>query len=194
MKTKLSKGQKKLFETFIFLIKLIVLSIPLYVLLFFSEVLMPLQNLVAYNVHFILKSVWAEVVMDGVLIKSGWFTFFISEDCTGWKSMLFLFALIFAVPRVQVKKRLMGLAAGIPAIYAGNLFRIVLVVFIWQAFGYETAMIMHDYFWQIGLVSLVLVVWILWLVWAGKIGGDNKKEGFLKLIRKCKCMLFRDST
>ncbi len=179
MKIKLDRGQRKLFETLLFLVKLLVFAIPLYIMLAFSEVLLPLQGAVSHNVYHILKSLGFEVVRSGFLLRADGFAFLVSEDCTGWKSMLFLAALIFAVPGVLVKKRLLGLLVVVPVIYIGNLLRILAVVFIWKAYGYEFANIIHDYFWQLGLISLVLIVWVSWLIWAGK-----AEVKFLKRFRK----------
>lgn len=179
MGIKLDSRQRKLFETFLFLVKLIVFAIPLYFVLIFNEILLPLQGVVSHNVYHILKSLGFEVVRSGFLLRADGFAFLISEDCTGWKSMLFLAALIFAVPRVLIKKRLLGLLVGVPVIYIGNLLRILVMVFIWKAYGYEFANIIHDYFWQLGLISLVLIMWISWLIWVGK-----AKVTFLKRFRK----------
>jgi exosortase/archaeosortase family protein len=168
MKIKLNKRQKGLFDTLLFLVKLMIFAIPLYLILSFEGIVYPLQEAVSQNIGFILQSLGFKVSLDGFLIKANDIVFLISEDCTGWKSMLFLTAVIFAVPRVSMKKRLVGLVIGIPLIYIGNLARILLVVFAWQGYGLEFANIIHDYFWQAGLISLVLIIWVSWLVWAGK--------------------------
>lgn len=179
MGIKLSREQEKLFETLLFLVKLLIFAIPLYVVLNFQGILLPLQEVVSQNVYFVLKSIGFEVLRDGFLLRAGEIAFFISEDCTGWKSMLFLAALMFAVPRVLMKKRLLGLVFGVIVIYMGNLLRILIMVFVWEAYGYEFAMIMHGYFWQFGLISLVLIVWISWLIWVRKV-----KITFLKRLHK----------
>lgn len=179
MGIKLSKEQRRLFETFLFLAKLIVLAIPLYLIMGFQDVLLPLQEVVTQNVQFILKSLGFEVLRNGFLLKADGIVFLISEDCTGWKSMLFLSALMLAVPSVVMKKRIIGLLLGIPVIYAGNILRILVMVFVWKVYGYEVASIVHIYFWQLGLISLVLVLWLSWLIWSGKI-----KITFLKRLHK----------
>jgi len=83
--------------------------------------------------------------------------------------MLFLLALMMAVPKVSREKRLIGISFGIPLIYLGNLVRILLLVYIQQLYGLGLANLVHDYLWQAGLISLVLAMWILWLVWVRKI-------------------------
>jgi exosortase/archaeosortase family protein len=168
MKLKLSGEQKRLFDIFLFLFKLLLFAIPLYIILFFHGVLFPLQIAVSQNVEFLLNSFGLDVLREGIVFKVNGFLFLISEDCTGWKSMLFLAALLFAVPRVDLKRRLIGLAAGLLLIYIGNLARILIMVSVSLGYEAEFASLVHDWFWQFGLVSLVLLIWIAWLAWAGK--------------------------
>jgi exosortase/archaeosortase family protein len=84
--------------------------------------------------------------------------------------MLFLAALIFAVPKVGIRKRVLGVAMGIPVIYFGNVMRILLVVCLWKSFGYGIAEVFHDYLWQAGLAIVVLTAWVVWLKWSGRLG------------------------
>lgn len=168
-KMKLDKGQKRLFETLVFLLKVLAFAIPLYLIMHFQNVLFPLQELVSQNVQAVLQAFGFTVSRDGFLIRANDTFFFISEDCTGWKSMLLLTALICAVPRVVMKKRLAGLAGGVAALYIGNLARILLMILAWQAYGFAFAIMLHNYMWQAGLISLVLVIWFLWLAWTGKL-------------------------
>ncbi len=171
MKTRLNRGQKRMLSTLVFLIKLLLFTIPLYLILAFSQVMLPLQRLVISHVRFLLVSMGFRVSIDNLLVSiSGAvpFAFFISEDCTGWKSMLLLVALISAFPKVRMKERLAGVAFGIPVIYTGNLARILAVVFVQQSLGTGAAMVLHDYLWQAGLIALVLLTWLFWLSWANK--------------------------
>jgi exosortase/archaeosortase family protein len=168
---KFNPAQKRMWNLSLFLIRLLVLSIPLYLLMSFSSVLFPLQVLVASQVGWILQAMGYTVTQDIALITvsdplSGWiFRFWIDADCTAWKSMLFAFALIFAVPRVKMRKRLYGLVLAIPVIWIGNLIRITWSVLIEQSYGLETAVFVHDVLWQLGLIVLVLAVWLIWLKW-----------------------------
>jgi exosortase/archaeosortase family protein len=169
---KLNKRQKKLWRTFGFLVRLLVLSIPLYIVIGLGISLMPLQVVVAGMAGRILEQMGFSVIQQGALLSVAApgvavpFGFIINEDCTGWKSMLFLFALIFAMPKVAMRKRLWGLAIGLPIIWVGNLARIIGVVLAERAYGVETALLIHDYGWQAGLIALVLGLWIIWLWWA----------------------------
>jgi exosortase/archaeosortase family protein len=142
----------------------------------YPHIILPLQMVVANNVRFLLNLLGFSVGGENFLIETNNMIFFISEDCTGWKSMLLMFALIFSVPNVEIKKRLIGLAFSLPSIYIGNLFRILLVVWIWEVYGLSFALLFHNYFWQLGLISLVLFLWLFWLFWVGKLKGFKNKE------------------
>ena len=166
-KMKLTGSQKRLWNILMFLVRLLILSIPLYLVLVFAIDLSPLQNTVATHSAYVLKAMGYNVFQQGYQIIVGGVTdnfyFMINEDCTGWKSMLFLFALIFAVPGIPLKKRLIGLVIGIPIIWTGNLMRVVGVVLAERAWGLDYALMLHDYGYRLGLVALVLIVWIVWL-------------------------------
>jgi exosortase/archaeosortase family protein len=166
---KLTKEQLRLWSTLLFAMKLLVFVIPLYIILAFSQILAPLQAAVSYNIIFLLRAIGLDAAGQGMFISIGGsnpFLFLISEDCTGWKSMLLLTALMCAVPAITPGKRLIGLLIGIPVVYAGNLVRIMIVVMIQQSSGLATAMVFHDYLWQLGLIILVLAEWFIWLAWA----------------------------
>lgn len=175
-KTHLTEGQRRLWGILEFLIRLLILSIPIYFVLIFAIDLSPLQHAVADHSAAVLKSLGYSVMQDGYHIIVGTvydhFYFMINEDCTGWKSMLFLFALIFAVPRIAWKKRIIGLVVGLPIIWIGNLARVIGVVLAEQAYGVEFALALHDYGYRLGLVALVLIIWIVWLKLSRKEEGN----------------------
>jgi exosortase/archaeosortase family protein len=178
-KPRLTKRQERLWNTLIFMIKILLFSIPMYVLLAFSQILLPLQAAVSSNTVFLLRLMGFDAGVQSLFISisgANPFIFVVSEDCTGWKSMLFLIALVSAVPAVEMRKRLAGFLIGLPVIYAGNLVRIILVVIIEQSFGLQAAMLFHDVLWQAGLIALVLAVWTLWFMWARKAGRAKPKR------------------
>lgn len=164
MKTRFEKTGLE--RTFIFLFRLMILSLPLYLILWFGISLLPFQKLVAFQSKEFLQAIGYSVVMEGTRLEVGKnnpFIFFIDEDCTGWKSMLFLFALIFAVPEIKLRKRILGLIFGLPMVWVFNLFRVIGTVLIERAYGMDIAMIAHDYGWRIGLIGIVLGIWVFWM-------------------------------
>ena len=167
----LTQGQKKLWGMLQFLTRLSLLAVPVYLILEFGINLYSWQLAVADHMYWVFTSWGFPIIRDGVLFKLGGespFAFVISEDCIAWKSMLLFFALVFAVPKIAMKKRLIGLASGLAIIWIGNLARIFGIVLVQQTFGTEAALFLHDVGWQLGLAGLVLVLWIGWLWLARK--------------------------
>ncbi len=175
---KLGRKDRKLWNTVMFLARLLILSAPLYLVLWLNISLLPLQVIVASNSEVMMEALGIQTARDGLLLSCGVtspFIFYIGPDCTGWKSMLCFFALVFATLGVTLKKRLLGLAIGIPLIYAGNLIRIVIVVLAERSYGPEAAVVIHDWLWQVGLITLVIALWFAWLKW------ENLKKHIIAL-------------
>ena len=167
---KMNPEQKKLWGLFQFLARLSILSVPLYLILEFGVSLYQLQLAVADHMYWLFTAWGFPITREGILFTLAGdtpFSFIIGEDCIAWKSLLFFFALVIAVPRISWKKRLVGIAVGFPLIWIGNLLRIFGIVWVQQAYGTVTALFLHDVGWQLGLVSLVLVLWVGWL-WLSK--------------------------
>jgi len=169
---RLNRQQRRLWHTLEFLARLIILSLPLYLIIGLGVSLYPLQLAAAGQSGWILEAMGYSVQQEGAyLTVSGGgpvqdFPFYVNEDCTAWKSMLFLFALVIAIPAVSWRRRGLGLLIGIPVIWLGNLGRVVGVVLAERSYGIKTALLIHDYWWQFGLIALVLVIWAGWLFYA----------------------------
>jgi exosortase H (IPTLxxWG-CTERM-specific) len=104
-----------------------------------------------------------DVVAVGPTIMQGanGFGITILAGCNGIEAMIVLVAAMLAYP-APLKHRLVGLAAGILAIQALNLVRIVSLFYLgqWNRDVFEWA---HLYAWQILIMLDALVVWLLWL-------------------------------
>ena len=92
--------------------------------------------------------------------KTG-FAVTILAGCNGVEAMIVLIAAMLAFP-APWKHRLLGIAAGIVAIQALNLVRIVSLFYLgqWDREVFEWA---HLYAWQVLVMIDGLVVWLLWL-------------------------------
>ena len=162
----LTPRQARMRDVLVFLVRVTALSLPLYLIVWMGADLLSLQLAAASHSAWLLSALGYQAVQEGVSVTVGnGFRFFIIPDCTGWKSMLFLFALIFAVPGAALVKRLWGLAAGLPMVWAGNILRIAGTVWAQGIWGTEFALSLHDTLYQAGLVSLVLAIWCAWLLW-----------------------------
>ena len=172
IKPKLSKQQEQYWEVLIFLMRLLLLSIPLYIILSVPGLLYSLQLWTANFTTLLLQTLGFPATQDGVWITINYadnpFTFIISEDCTGWKSIMFLFALLFAIKKAVLKSRLAGLLAGAVTLLVANMLRILAVVYAERLWGQDFAMILHDWLFRYGLVLLVLGLWVFWMVYLNK--------------------------
>src|SRR4030042_1271896 len=151
--------QQKLWGTLVFLAKILVLSLPLYFIILCSISLSPLQQLDAAVSAGILRSMGYDVEREGAYLTVGTekaFSFYLTEDCTAWKSFLLLFALVFAMPAIALRSRIKGLAFGLPILWLGNQARIVGGVLTERATRVQFAMLPHDYGWGGFLVGLGL--------------------------------------
>lgn len=155
------RKNQRLMETLVFFLRLIILAAPLYFMIHFADLYF-LQSLTASSSLWIFMGFGFEAAQNGPEMVVDGFQFFISKDSTAWKSILFLFALIFAIPNVPNKKRLLGLVIGIPVIWFANLGRIIGIVLVEKAYDLETAMFTHDILWRFGLIGVVLGFWLFW--------------------------------
>ncbi len=150
----------KLKKTQIFLTKLLILSIPLYLIIWFGVDFSLLQEFTTNSAVWILNSIGIASTRDGFNILSENFAFFISKDCTGWKGMLFLFSLIVATDS-KLKKKFLGIFITLPIFFSLNLIRIILMV--WVGISNPGIFeILHDFLWQISMIFLVLFLWLGW--------------------------------
>jgi exosortase/archaeosortase family protein len=149
------------------------MSFPLYLIPLYPAFLYPLQEAVAESSHATLLLFGFPAERDGLFITltSGeQFGVFIGPDCTGWKSAVLLIALIIAPMGVPWRKRVVGMALGLPALYAANIARVATVASAGAGIGEGTASLLHDFLWQWGLTAAVLSLWICFLLYSGAFG------------------------
>ena len=123
----------------------------------------PWTGLVARAATSAMKTFDPGVVAAGSTITqpSNGFAVTILAGCNGIEAMIILAAALLAYP-APPRHKLLGLAAGIAAIQALNLVRIVSLFYIgqWNREVFEWA---HLYAWQVLIMLDALVVWLLWL-------------------------------
>ena len=176
---KLNSKQRRLWLVANFLIRVTLLSLPLYLVLWINPNMDFLQYSVRDNVLSLAGLFNINANVDGFSLNlktvDGPVTIDIAADCTGWKSAVAYLALVLAVPKVDNKKRLMALM-GIPILYAVNVGRIAFLLWVMTNFGLGYFHIFHEYLWKLGLSLAVLVVWYVWLT---KIAGEIRVEKFI---------------
>ncbi len=147
------------------------LFMGLLALLFGVEMLGPVQKglvhpwteLVARASAWLMTLFDPDVVASGRVLQSRTTGFAISIEagCNGVEAALILLAGVVAFPSGW-RLKLAGIAAGIVAIQAANLLRIVSLYYLgqWNMQVFEFA---HLYLWQSLIMLDVLAVWLLWM-------------------------------
>lgn len=99
--------------------------------------------------------------VEGVYVNFGVAGLEIIAECTGYTAMALFFSVVIAYPS-PIKKKLVGLAIGIPLILAFNLFRLVVMALI-LAYKPQYFDVAHLYFWQVALIIFVVAMVVLWI-------------------------------
>ncbi|MCD6381777.1 MAG: exosortase/archaeosortase family protein [Candidatus Aenigmarchaeota archaeon] len=151
-------------DVLIFIIKLNIFLIPIYIIPTMSTSLYFLQKFIAISVLDILKFFGIKASLSGLLLTietvSGSFGGFIDFDCTGWKSIVVFLALIFSTPS-KLKDKLSGIILS-PIFIFANIIRISLVFLSVSIFGPESFSYIHYISWTFLLV-LIILLWIEWI-------------------------------
>ncbi len=160
-------ARKKLFTILFFLIKFNLLAIPLYLIIRFDISFPSLQIFLAKVLHSMFKISGYHAIRDGyyiaLLSDNTIRTIAIDMDCTGWKSLYALFALVLATPLKKNKSKLNFLAFALPTLFFINIFRIYLTVTFCHIIGFQYLDIIHNLFWREGLILVIIILWYWWL-------------------------------
>lgn len=167
MKFKLkTESLRKISMVFEFLIRFNLLAIPMYAIIIFGLDMQFAQSLIADALHFVLTSFGYDAVKDGTVLMlsstSGSAIISIGADCTAWKSAYALAALMLASPVANDKKKFAAIAAGVAAILAINMARILTTALSGYWFGFHTLEIVHSVLWQEGMILAILAIWAVW--------------------------------
>ena len=105
------------------------------------------------------------------MIIFGGFAVEIIEECTGLYEMLIYAAAVMAFPTTLVKKGI-GIALGVPMLYAINVGRIMFLLWVGRFYPHSFDF-MHLYFWQATLILMITSVWLLWIFQVVRRGEDS---------------------
>lgn len=160
-KNSLDGIQLNLFGSCVFLLKLIVLSTPLYLILWAGWELAFLRTFTASLSASGLQLIGLQASTTGHIVSSGGLLLDVTWDSTGWKSMLVVAALVLASPR-SWRSRLSGVAAAVIGVFVLNVTRVISMIYGVTVLGLEYEFL-HAFLWRWGLTAAVLVIWGLWL-------------------------------
>nr|MBN2278368.1 exosortase H [candidate division Zixibacteria bacterium] len=102
-----------------------------------------------------------EVSHNGVFVNYAGFSVEIIDECTGLFEMLIYLAAVLSFA-TTIRKKLLGVAFGLPAIFLFNVIRIIALLLA-GAKSYPVFQFMHLYLWQVTLIIMIAAIWILWL-------------------------------
>ncbi|MEW5923081.1 MAG: exosortase H [Candidatus Zixiibacteriota bacterium] len=101
------------------------------------------------------------VHQSGVSVSYKGFSVEIIDECTGLFEMLIYIAAVLSFS-TTIRKKLIGIAIGLPAIFGFNLVRIIILLVV-GAISMEVFNFMHLYLWQVTLIIMISTIWIGWL-------------------------------
>ena len=100
---------------------------------------------------------------EGSIVFLGDFPVAVIDECTGVYEAVLLGAALLAFP-TSWGRTAIGFLIGFPLIYAMNVARIVMLLFVGRHFPYVFEF-MHVYFWQVTMIAMVASVWLAWVLW-----------------------------
>ena len=98
------------------------------------------------------------------------FTFILVPECGAIEIMAIFLAAVVAFPTTW-RKRLIGIAVGVPIMYGVNIFRLTVLAVIGaldQSQGRVWFSFAHEYVWQAVYIVFVVAVWLLWVEYVVK--------------------------
>jgi len=132
-------------------------------MLIYRNAIGPLLTTTAYvaGALFNVTGVPAKVIGNEILLATR--TLRIDPDCTGLSLMALYAALVLAYP-FTMRRRVIGLAAGLPALLVANMVRLDFVAQASQRLDERAFLFVHDYLFQIVMVGVVIGLWAVYLV------------------------------
>lgn len=160
-KEQLSEREEKLFDTSIFLFKLLLAGAFFQLILLTEPDTYGLQSFLASVTQEVLQFTGLSLERQGALLIGPASSYLVTQDCLGWKSMSAFTGLVFASSS-SPGKIVRTAALGVSALFLVNIFRIVTTVYLsyMNIISFE---IIHSFLWQWGLTAVVLVMWFGWM-------------------------------
>jgi exosortase/archaeosortase family protein len=87
----------------------------------------------------------------------------IGRACTGYRSILALLALIFAVPGIGLLRKASAFLKFLPVMVIVNYLRVYSTIVLGILFGDEFFNVVHTFLWREGLIIVIILLWTYWL-------------------------------
>ena len=126
-----------------------------------SPILASLNKNTAWILGAVFSAGGANVVRNGAVVTIDGFALEIIDECTAVFSSIVYCACILAYPTTAKNKGL-GVAFGIPSLYAINVLRLVVITFVGLSAPHLFDFV-HVYLWQASFIIFVVIIFLLWL-------------------------------
>ncbi|MBE0516393.1 MAG: exosortase H [Methanophagales archaeon] len=153
-------------EVIKYLTLFITLCFAFYIIYYFltvsgSMVMARLRNITALILGAIFSLTGADVVVKGAMVSLNDFPLEIIDECTAVFSSIVYCSCVLAYP-TTLKKKGLGIALGIPSLYAINILRLTILALV----GISSPSMfefVHVYLWQASFIIFVVVIFLIWL-------------------------------
>ena len=126
-----------------------------------STIMILLKSITAHILGAIFSLVGADVVVQGEDVTINGFPMKIIDECTAVFSSIVYCACVLAYP-ATLKSKGIGIAFGVPLLYAINIFRLVVLALVGIS-APDMFEFVHVYLWQASFIIFVVVIFLLWL-------------------------------
>lgn len=123
-----------------------------------------LQIITAFLTHAIAGNFFPKIFLESIFLQnvsiagSESVTIAVDVACTGIVPIVLFICLIFAIPKIELKKREKCLCIGVPVLFFSNILRLIALLFVGKFFGKEMFELWH---FQVLKFDLMLVVLLL---------------------------------
>lgn len=155
-----NERQRKLFETSVFMAKMLTAGAFFHILLLLYPSTTGFQAGLAEITQRVLSVFGITLERQGITLIDYNVNYVVTQDCLGWKSMAAFTALVFSSTS-NYRKYIKPLLAGLLAIVFVNIVRIVTTIYLShiKLISFE---IIHSLFWKWGLTFFVITIWVCW--------------------------------
>lgn len=127
----------------------------------FEGIMIALERATAILTGAVVSLLSDDVLQTGESVVFRGFPVEIISECTGLLEMVIYCAAVVAYP-AGIRKKLLGIGAGVLAIYLLNVVRIIVLLLV-GAYSRRVFDFLHLYFWQATLIIMIAAVWLGWL-------------------------------
>jgi archaeosortase B (VPXXXP-CTERM-specific) len=126
-----------------------------------SMVLVHMRNVTACILGAIFAFAGSDVVVKGAMVSINGFPLEIIDECTAIYSSIVYCSCVVAYP-TTVKKKGLGIAFGVPSLYAINMLRLTILALVGILYPSMFEFV-HVYLWQASFIIFVVVIFLIWL-------------------------------